>query len=97
MTGRDLIIYILQNNLEDKEVFENGRLLGFMTCSEAAVKFNVGIATILVWVDRGQIPGIKIAKEIFIPANAVSPIKGDTNVKKEDNGFAAVANRYGII
>ena len=97
MTGRDLIIYILQNNLEDKEVFENGKLLDFMTDSEAAKKFDVGLYTVRCWVERKQLPGVIFETPCFIPANAVSPIKGDTNVKKEDNGFTAVAHRYGII
>lgn len=70
MTGKDLIIYILQNNLEDKPVFENGRLLGFMTVTEAAVKFEVGVGTVTAWVNLGWLPGININNTIYIPANA---------------------------
>lgn len=69
MTGRDLIIYILQNNLEDQPVYDNGKLLGFMTTSEAAVKFGVGPYTIDVWVSLEIIPGIKIGDMTYIPAN----------------------------
>ena len=75
MTGRDLIIYILKNNLEDKPVFENGRLLGFMREVEAAVKFEVGIATIKAWVEMGILHGIKIGNEIYIPETDI-PIIG---------------------
>lgn len=70
MTGRDLIIYILKNELEDETV-------SFMTMSEAAVKFHVGIETIRVWIQRGQIPYIEIINidnarcEYFIPEKAV--------------------------
>ena len=39
MTGRDLIIYILENNLENEPVYKDGRLLGFLTVTEAAVEF----------------------------------------------------------
>ena len=45
VTGRDLILYILSNNLEDEEVFKDGKLIGFLTAWEAAEKMNVGIAT----------------------------------------------------
>lgn len=69
MTGRDLIIYILQNNLEDKPVFENGKILGFLTVSEAAVKFNVGTAVIKLWYKLGILSGFKIGEEIYIPVN----------------------------
>ena len=46
MTGKDLIIYILQNNLEDEVVLKEGFFVGFMDQNEAAVKFNVGVWTI---------------------------------------------------
>lgn len=72
MTGRDLIIYILENKLEDTPMFENGKLLGFMDVHEAAVKLNVGPATIKTWFDLEAIPGIKIGEEIYIPVNIES-------------------------
>lgn len=67
MTGRDLIVYILQNNLEDTPVFEDGRFLGFITEQEAAIKFNVGTATIRSWVDLKLLKGIKIGDTLYIP------------------------------
>ena len=80
MTGRDLIIYILQNHLEDEPVFDDGIFLGFMTAMEAAVKFNVGVATVRVWVNDGSLPGIRIGETIYIPANAVRPNERGNNV-----------------
>ena len=73
MTGRDLIIYILKNNLEDKPVFEDGVLLGFLNESEAAVKFEVGVATIRVWYEAGLLEGVKINDAIYIPAETERP------------------------
>ena len=49
MTGKELILYILQNDLENTVVLEDGFFVGFMTEKEAAVKFGVGIATIRAW------------------------------------------------
>lgn len=74
MKGRDLILYILANGLENEPVFENGRLLGFMTLDEAAVKFEVGTATVRVWVNEGMLYGIKIGEEIYIPADSEKPV-----------------------
>lgn len=73
MTGRELIIYILQNNLEDEAVFEDGKLLGHMTVPETAAKFNVGTATINLWVKVGYIRHVKINDVIYIPANTQKP------------------------
>ena len=60
MTGRELIIYILDNKLEDT------RLLGLLTVEEAAVKYGVGTATIKGWYDIGLIKGIKVGDKLFI-------------------------------
>lgn len=75
MTGRDLIIYILKNNLEDEEIFKDGKFIGFMSVEEAAVKFNVGVATIHLWFDMGYLNGVKLYDEILILKNA--EIKGN--------------------
>ena len=80
MTGRDLIIYILENKLEDQPIYEDGRIIVFITAIEAAVKFDVGLDTIKVWVDNGMLDGIKIGDEIYIPSNAKRPNEGDNNV-----------------
>jgi excisionase family DNA binding protein len=69
MNGRDLILYILENNLENEPVFQNGKLLGFMSINEYAVKTNVGAATVCAWVAEKRIPSIRIGDTLFIPAN----------------------------
>lgn len=81
MTGRDLILYILKNGLEDEPVYENGSILGFMNEMEAAVKFNVNTATIRTWVELKQLDGVSIGNVIYIPINAPNPINriGDDN------------------
>lgn len=72
MTGLDLIIYILENDLEDKPISENGRFLDFMTAAEAAQKKGVGVATIWVWIAQGKIDGVIIGDSVYIPAGSVS-------------------------
>ena len=74
MTGRDLIIYILQNDLLDAPVYDGSRLLGFMTAIEAAAKFHVGLATIYTWASMGFIPSAKIGEDLYIYVNATNPI-----------------------
>lgn len=74
LTGRDLIIYILANNLEDAPIYDKGKLLGFVTIHEAAAQANVGVATVFAWLQRSQIKGVVIGGEIFIPADFKSPL-----------------------
>lgn len=71
MTGRDLIIYILTNNLEDKEVVINGVFVGFMTEDEAALKFGVGISTVRTWHNLGMIKGFEVGGTVYYPKHAV--------------------------
>lgn len=49
MTGRELILYILQNNLENEVIIKDGLFVELLNEQEAAAKFNVGVATIRTW------------------------------------------------
>lgn len=75
MTGRDLIIYILENGLEDEPVFKNGKFVGFVTADEAAAKMNVGVATICALTHQGRLDSIAVKEGIYIPANLCVPIR----------------------
>lgn len=77
MTGKDLIIYILENNLENEVVIKDGVFLWFMTEEEAAVKFNVGVSTIKAWYACGMLSGTKIGDRIYFMKNVRDPRKGD--------------------
>lgn len=69
MTGRDLIVYILENGLENEPVFKDGKLIGFVTAGEAAEKMNVGIETIFVLLKLQRLKGISIGNVVYIPAD----------------------------
>lgn len=45
MTGKELIRYTIDNDLDQEQVFQNGKFIGFITREEAAQKFHVGVAT----------------------------------------------------
>lgn len=74
MTGRDIIIYILKNGLEDEPIFKDGKLIGFLSIPEVAAKCNVGIATVNVWIKTGQIDSIAIGDLVLVPGDFISPI-----------------------
>lgn len=65
MTGRDLIIYILQNHLEDTEIFTDSNHM-FLTVEEAAVKYGTGVAIIKAMVDRNILKGMKIGDAYLV-------------------------------
>ena len=77
MTGKELILYILQNDLEDAVVIKDGIFVGFMNEEEAAVKFNVGISTIKAWHTCGMLDGTKIGGRLYFLRNVGDPRKDD--------------------
>lgn len=66
MTGRELIIYILQNNLEDELVFEDGKFIGMITVEDVATLYNVGNATVKAWLDIGLLKGCTVKEGVYI-------------------------------
>lgn len=73
MTGKELILYILQNNLENTIVLEDGIFVGFMSEDEAAVKFGVGVATIRAWYQCRMINGTKIGETLYFRKDISDP------------------------
>lgn len=73
MTGRDLILYILENHLEDEPVIKNGEIIGFMNLMRAAEKFDVGTSTVHTWLCLGTLDGYVLDSNILIPMNAKKP------------------------
>lgn len=76
ITGKDLILYILQNNLEDKEIFNSDNKFAFlMDENEAAAELHVGVATIRVMYQMGMLKGFKIGDSIILLRNGISPVR----------------------
>lgn len=73
MTGKDLIIYILKNNLENEVLFEDGKFVGMMDIQEAAVKFNVGMPTVWTWYMMGDLEGVIISNRVYFLREVEDP------------------------
>lgn len=67
MTGRELIVYILTNHLEDKPVFKDGVFVGFVPIGKAAEEMNVGLTSMAVMVDMNHIDYIKAESGVYLP------------------------------
>lgn len=70
MTGRDLILYILANGLEDEPVFKDGKFIGFMTVDETAAKMSVGTATVRTLVHLKRLEGVTVNQGLYIPVTS---------------------------
>lgn len=75
MTGRDLIVYILTNHLENAEI-RNGKLMAsgndFMKDEQVASILGVGMATIRVWYENDCFEGaVREDGVIYIPKDEV--------------------------
>lgn len=79
MTGKELIMYILENNLENEIVIKDGIYIWLMNEEEAAVKFNVGVAQIKAWYICGMLSGTKIGEHLYFLRNVNDPRKDDKN------------------
>lgn len=65
MTGKDVILYILQNNLENEEVLNPGTSILVIGEVDLAAYNEVGIATVHTWFDQGDFEGFKIGDVVF--------------------------------
>lgn len=75
MTGRELIVYILENHLEDEPVIKDGKLIGFASVSQIAVMKEIGIASVYALMKEGKIPFQMIDNTIQIPLNSIDDRK----------------------
>lgn len=73
MTGKEMIIYILEHDLENEVVFENGVFKFVMSEYEAATKFEVGVSTIRTWYHLDMMPGFKIGDVLYFRKDVVDP------------------------
>lgn len=72
MTGKDLIVYILQHDLEDCEIddiFDNM----FLNESQLAAKFKVGVGTIRAWKAMQRIKGVTIRGTVYFYSDTKDP------------------------
>lgn len=71
ITGRDLIMLILQYQLENKVYFT------LLSEEELAVQFKVGVATVRTWETLGRINGWKIGGSLYFLKDTPDPRRKD--------------------
>lgn len=76
MTGKDLIIYILKNDLEDERI-EYILTQTFLTKERVALRLGVGVETVKTMVELDLLPSITINGEIYIFNDYEKKLKGE--------------------
>lgn len=75
MTGRELIIYIMSNKLENEEIIKNGVMVGLISEEKVAARFGVGLGTVRAWVTLGKLKGIRVGDDLMFLNNVTDPRK----------------------
>jgi len=77
MTGRELMIFILENHLEDVELLRDEQtivdILDLVTVDKKAAECGVGPVTVETWIRTGCMSGIEINGVKYVPAGAERP------------------------
>lgn len=66
MKGRDLIIYILKNGLEDKDIISEEFLSFLPTVEAVAQMFEVGTHTVAAWAIVGELELMTINGTVYV-------------------------------
>lgn len=66
MTGREIIMFILENHLEDTVIFDRSKFRGLLTVEEVAVMLNYGAPTVKALYEMKKIPGFEVNGTIYI-------------------------------
>lgn len=72
MNGRELIIYIVENGLENVNLFSKEFFSFMLTIEQVAVKFNVGIATVKAWIQNGCLYAIKVDDVTYVTPDSLN-------------------------
>lgn len=66
ITGRDLIVYILMNHLENEKVVNDGKFLKSYTVEETAKTLDTGLETVKTWYKLGYLAGFELDSKIYL-------------------------------
>lgn len=66
MTGKDLIVYILENNLMDEPICKDGTFIGYIPIGKAAEEMGMGIAGMKSLLNMYEVDCVTVGG-IFVP------------------------------
>ena len=71
MTGKELMMAIIENDMEDEDIFGDKGLFGFLhvkllPVEQVALRYRVGVETVHAWCLLGRMKEIRIGGKIYI-------------------------------
>lgn len=85
MDGRELIIYILENGLENENIFSKEFLKFMPTIETVAVTFNVGVATVEAWIKNDCLRAIEFDDQVYITPDSLNKFAEKVGHKEVEN------------
>lgn len=83
MTGKELIVYILEHDLVNEEIFKDNHCALFMTDMEVAALLGTGPSTVRAMYSMGLLRGFEVGNSLFLLKDYVRP-RNDTIEKGAD-------------
>lgn len=76
MTGRELIIYIMSNGLENEEIVnEKGEFLCGLTIDDVALKLGTGRETVKALITTGKLEALNINGRFYIAPSSYQRLR----------------------
>ncbi len=72
MTGKELILYILQHDLENEVVIKDGVFVWFIDENTIAKKYGVGKETVRAWNKLGFLNGFEINGTLYFTDDSIN-------------------------
>lgn len=85
MEGRELIIYILEHGLENESIFSEEFLKFMPSIESVAIEFNVGVATVEVWVQNNCLQAFEINDKTYITPSSLNTFKERIGRREVEN------------
>lgn len=83
ITGKDIIIYILEYDLVNEILLTESCISDILlTTEQVAVKFGVGVAVVETLYKLGMLKGFNIGGQVYFPMDIKYP-KGDADVNEK--------------
>ena len=67
MTGKELIIYILENDLGDSPVFEDNTFIGFVPAGRVAEELGIGLTSLWIKLELYDVDYIEVNGDVYLP------------------------------
>ena len=84
MTGKEIVMSIIENDLMDEEFFSNGFIPWIIPSENAALSLKESTAVTNAFIDKGRLPGGVFGSQHYVQLNERSFLE-EVNKHRESN------------